>query len=168
LTDEHGKTPEPVCTWQFNFDFDVDKDQSAKNSITMLKDSGIDFDRLKRKGISPFTFAEKVMQSGLVLNDRVHWICFHGNYDFAYYLKIMMNDYLPSTREQFFEYIRLFFPNVYDLKTIVPMLHPMLDGLGLNRIADSLGISRVGITHQAGSDSFVTAKIFFNLKDKQP
>jgi len=93
--DEHGKTPEPVCTWQFNFDFDLDKDQSAKNSITMLKDSGIDFDRLKRKGISPFTFAEKVMQSGLVLNERVHWICFHGNYDFAYYLKIMMNDYLP-------------------------------------------------------------------------
>jgi len=44
----------------------------------------------------------------------------------------------------------------------------MLDGLGLNRIADSLGICRIGITHQAGSDSFVTAKIFSVLKEKQP
>ena len=79
-----------------------------------------------------------------------------------------MNELLPNSRDKFFEYIRIFFPNVYDLKTIVPIFHPMLDGSGLTRIADMLGIDRVGITHQAGSDSFVTAKIFFNLKEKQP
>lgn len=168
LMDENGKTPEPVCTWQFNFDYDLDTELNARTSIIMLKESGIDFNKLKRKGISPNMFAEKVTQSGLVLNDRVHWICFHGSYDFAYYLKIMMNDFLPNSREKFFEYIRLFFPNVYDLKTIVPMFHPMLDGSGLTRIADMLGIDRVGITHQAGSDSFVTAKIFFNLKENSP
>lgn len=26
LMDENGKTPEPVCTWQFNFNFDIDFD----------------------------------------------------------------------------------------------------------------------------------------------
>lgn len=26
LMDENGKTPEPICTWQFNFNFDIDQD----------------------------------------------------------------------------------------------------------------------------------------------
>ena len=92
LSDENGKTPEPVSTWQFNFNFDIDNDEKAMNSIQILKESGIDFQRLKRRGMSPMYFAEKVTQSGLVLNDNLYWLCFHGNYDFAYLLKVMMND----------------------------------------------------------------------------
>jgi CCR4-NOT transcription complex subunit 7/8 len=95
LMDENGKAPEPVCTWQFNFNFNIDTDKNHSASIMMLKEHGIDFTSLKHRGISPLYFAEKVMQSGIVLNDKVHWICFHGSYDFAYFLKIMMNDYLP-------------------------------------------------------------------------
>jgi CCR4-NOT transcription complex subunit 7/8 len=60
LMDENGVTPEPICTWQFNFNFDIDKDTKNDNSITMLKDSGIDFQKLKRRGIPPLYFAEKV------------------------------------------------------------------------------------------------------------
>jgi CCR4-NOT transcription complex subunit 7/8 len=26
LSDENGKLPEPVSTWQFNFNFDIDND----------------------------------------------------------------------------------------------------------------------------------------------
>ena len=29
LMDENGKPPEPICTWQFNFEFDLEKEQSA-------------------------------------------------------------------------------------------------------------------------------------------
>lgn len=61
-------------------------------SIQVLKDSGIDFQKLKHRGISPLYFAEKVISSGLVLNDNLYWLCFHGNYDFAYLLKLMMNE----------------------------------------------------------------------------
>lgn len=60
LTDENGKAPEPVSTWQFNFNFDVDADEGYPTSIQLLKDSGIDFTKLKRRGISPLYFAEKV------------------------------------------------------------------------------------------------------------
>lgn len=95
LMDENGQTPEPVCTWQFNFNFDIEKDTKNENSITMLKESGINFQTLKNRGIPPLYFAEKVTQSGMVLNDRVNWICFHGSFDFAYFLKVLMNDYLP-------------------------------------------------------------------------
>lgn len=101
LSDENGKSPEPVSTWQFNFNIDIDVDEYLPASISLLKDSGIDFQKLKKKGINPLYFAEKLTQSGLVLNDRVNWICFHGCYDFAYFLKIMTNEALPQSRDNF-------------------------------------------------------------------
>jgi CCR4-NOT transcription complex subunit 7/8 len=92
LSDENGKLPEPVSTWQFNFNFDIETDYKSMDSINILKESGIDFQKLQRRGINPQYFAEKVIQSGMVLNDRVYWICFHGNQDFAYLLRTLTND----------------------------------------------------------------------------
>jgi CCR4-NOT transcription complex subunit 7/8 len=43
LSDENGKLPEPVSTWQFNFNFDIDADFKSMDSINILKESGIDF-----------------------------------------------------------------------------------------------------------------------------
>jgi hypothetical protein len=28
---------------------------------------------------------------GIVLNDDIKWICFHGSFDFAYFLKLLIN-----------------------------------------------------------------------------
>lgn len=168
LMDENGKTPEPVCTWQFNFNFDEEHDNKFDQSIKMLKDSGINFDKLKSRGINPLYFAEKVTQSGMVLNDKINWICFHGSFDFAYFLKIMTNDMLPANKENFFKLLTIFFPNIYDIKSFIACFYPTLETAGLNRIADTLDIPRVGTNHQAGSDSYVTAKVFSHLKEKQP
>lgn len=99
LSDENGVVPEPVSTWQFNFNFDLDIENKSMNSIKLLQDSGIDFQKLKRHGIHPLYFAEKLTASGLVLNDKVHWICFHGSSDFAYFLKIMTNEMLPKSKD---------------------------------------------------------------------
>lgn len=117
LSDEEGNVPQPVCSWQFNFHFDLDVDKKAQNSISLLKNSGIDFDQLKINGIPAQYFSEKVTTSKLVLNDRVHWICFHGCYDYAYFLKIMMNEPLPNKRNEFEKLMSHFFPNVYDIKS---------------------------------------------------
>ena len=120
---------------------------------------------MKRHGINPLYFAEKVTASGLVLNDRVQWICYHGAYDFADFLKLMMNETLPQYRDQFFNYLKLFFPNIYDIKSFFHEFSDHLDNVGgLNRIADILGIERIGMKHQAGSDSLVTSAVFFKLK----
>lgn len=61
LSDENGKVPEPVSTWQFNFIFDLDNEKKSMNSINLLQNCGIDFNKLKRHGIDPLYFAEKVI-----------------------------------------------------------------------------------------------------------
>lgn len=136
LSDENGKFPEPISTWQFNFNFDIDNDNKANSSIQLLQSCGIDFSKLKRHGIHPLYFAEKVTQSGLVLNERVHWICFHGCYDFAYFLKVMMNEALPKTREHFKSFLKIFFPNIYDIKSFQHEFSDLFESGGLNRLAD--------------------------------
>lgn len=43
LANEKGEYPEPQCTWQFNFKFNVAKDEYNASSIELLKQSGINF-----------------------------------------------------------------------------------------------------------------------------
>lgn len=57
----------------------------------MLTDAGIDFPKHAQKGIPFHAFAEYMMTSGLVLNPDIHWVCFHGDFDFGYILKSITN-----------------------------------------------------------------------------
>lgn len=59
----------------------------------------------------------------------------------------MMNEPLPTERNLFNQYMKAFFPNVYDIKAFQLEFPEMLEGGGLNRIATLLDIQRVGITH---------------------
>ena len=152
--------PKPVSTWQFNFDWDIDTERKAEVSINKLKECGLDFNNFKHHGINPLYFSEKVMTSGLVLNDRLTWICFHGNQDFGFLIKIMMNENLPTTRQTFEKYLQHYIPNVLDIKTFMGNFN--LYG-GLEKIAKQLSIVRMGSQHQAGSDSLVTLQVLFRL-----
>ena len=96
MSDAKGRMPSPVSTWQFNFDFDELLDYKDKKSIAMLVNSGIDFELLKSHGIPPSYFGEKIINSGLVLNFSLTWICFHGCFDMAYFLKLLTQDKLPQ------------------------------------------------------------------------
>ena len=160
LSDEHGNLPTPVSTWQFNFDWDIDSERKAEVSINKLKECGLDFNNFKHHGINPQYFAEKVMASGLVLNDRLTWICFHGNQDFGFLIKLMMNENLPSTRQNFEKFLQHYIPNVLDIKSFMHSFN--LYG-GLEKIAKQLHIVRMGSQHQAGSDALVTLQGLFRL-----
>jgi hypothetical protein len=83
-------------------------------------------------------------------------------------LRTLTNDFLPYDRKVFQNHLNIFFPNVYDIKTISPMLSPIFESGGLNRLADSMNIQRIGSNHQAGSDSLTTSKVFFKLKQQFP
>ncbi|GAD91868.1 CCR4-NOT core complex subunit Caf1, putative [Paecilomyces variotii No. 5] len=171
------------CTWQFNFKFSLENDMYAQESTSMLAKAGIDFTMHDKNGIDPFEFGALLMSSGLVLLDDVHWISFHSGYDFGYLMKIMLCQPLPDDEEEFHKLLNIFFPSLFDIKYLMkhagrnqavndspltPAAAQILTNLGqksgLQDIADELGVKRVGIAHQAGSDSLVTGEIYWKMR----
>ena len=75
----------------------------AEDSVELLQNSGIQFDRCEntipifttvfprsrheREGIETVDFAEMLLVSGTVLLDDVKWLSFHSGYDFGYLLR---------------------------------------------------------------------------------
>ncbi len=163
LTNSKGEFPKnyPYHTWQFNFEFDKDKDKILTSSLNLLEDCGIDFAKLKKKGIKHKKFAEYFMTSGLVLNPDITWVSFHGCYDFGYLLKLLLNSNLPDNENDFLCDLNTYFINFYDIRTLVKG-KDKLQG-GLNKLAQNLDIYREGKIHQAGSDSVVTIDVYFKL-----
>lgn len=163
LSDENGETPAECTTWQFNFSFSLQEDMYAPDSIALLRDAGIDFARHATDGIDVLAFAEILMATGLVLNDQITWISFAGGYDFCYLIKVLTAELLPEQETKFFSILHIFFPNLYDIRYLM-MCTDRLYG-GLNRVAEVLGCQRVGVKHQAGSDSLLTLDVFFRIKE---
>ena len=162
LSDASGNYPPDTSTWQFNLKFDLKSDIYSEDSIQLLKSSGINFDMHMKEGIEPMEFAELFTVSGLVLNEDVVFITFHSGYDFAYLLKTLTFQKLPESQNGFYQLLKTFFPAFYDIKHIVRGIDQYRGGL--NRLAEELGIKRIGRTHQGGSDSLVTLETFFKLK----
>ena len=75
------------CLLQFNFKFNLSEDMYAEDSVELLENSGIQFDRHEREGIETVHFAEILLVSGIVLLDNVKWLSFHSGYDFGYLLR---------------------------------------------------------------------------------
>ena len=123
----------------------------AQESTTMLAKAGIDFSMHQRDGIDPFEFGALLISSGLVLLDDVHWVSFHSGYDFGYLMK-------HAGRNQ----------AVNGGSPLTPAASQILINLGqksgLQDIADELGVKRLGIAHQAGSDSLVTGELFWKMR----
>ncbi|XP_031091366.1 probable CCR4-associated factor 1 homolog 6 [Ipomoea triloba] len=168
FSDEKGNLPtcgtDKYCIWQFNFrEFNPNEDVFASDSIELLRQSGIDFEKNTEKGIEARRFGELLMSSGIVLNDNVHWVTFHSGYDFGYLLKILTCQALPETQPGFFALINMYFPVVFDIKHLMKFCNSLHGGL--NKLAELLEVERVGVCHQAGSDSLLTACTFRKLKD---
>ena len=164
LSDKDGNFPKDFSTWQFNFKFDVENDICTPESINLLETAGINFNKFLQRGICPSLFAEHMISSGLVLNDNVNWVTFHGIYDLAYLLKLLTNQKLPDNEELLMEDLDLYFNNYYDIRHIIKDLH-WLRG-SLTKLSSYFGIQRVGSAHQAGSDSLVTSKLFFKIVEQ--
>lgn len=143
--------------WQFNFHFDNGVDRYAPDSMDFLAQAGFDFTRHATEGLSMEAFGERLTASGLVLSDEVHWISFHGMYDFAYLLKLLTGDSMPVTLPAFDEALDTFFPKRLDIKRHLPKG-------SLSRLGEDYGIRRKGIAHQGGSDAFLTLEIFLQME----
>lgn len=168
FSDENGNLPtcgtDKYCIWQFNFrEFSVSEDIFANDSIELLRQCGIDFKKNNEMGIEANRFGELLMSSGIVLNDNVHWVTFHSGYDFGYLLKLLTCRDLPDTQAGFFDLINMYFPMLYDIKHLMKFCNSLHGGL--NKLAELLEVERIGICHQAGSDSLLTSCAFKKLKD---
>jgi CCR4-NOT transcription complex subunit 7/8 len=179
-------TPSPF-SWQFNFAFSLSADMYAQESTTMLEKAGIDFAMHEKNGIEPHQFGALLYSSGLVLEPEVNWISFHSGYDFGYLMKIMLQMALPEDEGEFHKLLNIFFPSLYDIKFLLKhaarnqtvndnsqqltgeagtILQKLQTKSGLQDIADELGINRIGIAHQAGSDSLLTGQVYFKMREK--
>ncbi|MCI29127.1 CCR4-associated factor 1-like protein 11, partial [Trifolium medium] len=92
FSDENGNLPDfgtsNCFIWEFNFcDFNVKRDLHNKDSIDLLRRQGINFNCNVIHGVNLFHFFELMARSGLVRNERVTWVTFHGTYDFGYLVK---------------------------------------------------------------------------------
>ncbi|CAG2164331.1 unnamed protein product [Oppiella nova] len=169
LMDGYGRTPYDrvgVSTWQFNFRFNLNVDKHSADSIHLLMSSELNFQRLATEGIVSQDFAEQLMASGLVLNDKCEWISFHGAYDFGYLIKILTDAPLPPMLRAFHELLRIYFPVIFDVKLILNAFNGHTGGL--QEEAQNLGLRRFGRPHQAGSDSLLTGQLFFRVLDAYP
>lgn len=79
-------------------------------------------------------FAELLLSSNIILNDDIQWVCFHGGFDFSYFLKLLVNEALPDSQEAFTHSLSLYFPVFYDLKFLVKDHETYKHG-GLNKLA---------------------------------
>ncbi|VVA91488.1 unnamed protein product [Arabis nemorensis] len=169
LSDEQGNLPtcgtnKKQCVWQFNFrEFNLKTDMFAIDSIDLLRQSGIDFAKNREFGIESNRFAQLLMGSGVVLNDKIQWITFHCGYDFGYLLKLLTGKNLPEKQSEFFSRVKMFFPVLYDIKHLMDFCSGVYGGL--SKAADKLEVKRVGISHQAGSDSLLTLRVFRKMKE---
>ncbi|KAG5249773.1 CCR4-ASSOCIATED FACTOR 1-like protein 6-RELATED [Salix viminalis] len=168
FSDDQGNLPtcgtDKYCIWQFNFrEFNVNEDVFANDSIELLRQSGIDLNKNNENGIDAVRFGELLMSSGIVLNDNVYWVTFHSGYDFGYLLKLLTCQNLPDTQAGFFNLINMYFPTLYDIKHLMKFCNSLHGGL--NKLAELLEVERIGICHQAGSDSLLTACTFRKLKE---
>ena len=163
IMNEKGEYPKnyPYHTWQFNLEFDKNIDKYHPTSMNLLKQSGIDFEKLKKRGINHKIFAEYLMTSNLVLNPDIKWVSFQGSYDFGYLLRLLLGKELPEKEEDFIDLLDLYFMNYYDIRMLVKGYQNMQGGL--NRLAEQLNVQRLGMIHQAGSDSMITSDVFFKL-----
>jgi len=162
LSNEKGERPKP-STWQFNFYFDREKNMSAQESMHVLEQAEIDFEKLGRDGIHIDTFAEEITTSGLLMNKKIVWVSFHSSYDFGYLISAIRGTDLPHSVEEFTGILTKVFPCFYDIKYLINLLG--MKG-GLQDLADELKIQRIGTQHQAGSDSLLTLDVFRALREK--
>ena len=144
LTNEKGEYPNnyPYHTWQFNLEFDKNTEMFKANSINLLEECGINFGKLKKKGIKHNIFAQYFMISNLVLNPDIYWVSFQGSYDFGYLLKLLLNMNLPEREDEFINMLNLYFINYYDIRIFTKGNDNYYGGL--NKIAEQLGVKREG------------------------
>jgi hypothetical protein len=155
-----------VGAWQFNFKFSLTEDMFATESIDLLERAGVEFDSLEDHGVTHAAFGELLISSGLVLDEDITFVTYHGGYALAYLLKLMTCRDMPATVDHFVDVTRLHLPRLWDLRYAMHKYKPSWSGGSLDNLASEFGIKREATLapHQAGADAFLALKTFFAME----
>ncbi|CAN0871577.1 Probable CCR4-associated factor 1 homolog 1 [Linum grandiflorum] len=152
--------------WQFNFQFDLDRDLYCQKSIDFLTTHGIDFQKLKTHGVDRVKFAS--MFAALIGRRQtpITWVTFHGVYDYTHIVKAVTFRPVAESSQVFLDVLGRVFDSVVDVKFMANFFKETGSEIGLQKLADALGVKRSGEAHTAASDSLLTALVYFELKSK--
>lgn len=140
--------------WTFNLQFDARVDTHTEESLTFLREAGLDFPRLRRDGVSALALGQRLGNSRLVGLTAPCWVTFAGSYDWGYLLKLVtMGRALPVTTIAFDKVLEVYCPKRRELRDSLPS--GSLETLGRRH-----GIERWGAAHTAGSDALLTLELF--------
>ncbi|KAK3032534.1 hypothetical protein RJ639_036773 [Escallonia herrerae] len=95
----------------------------------------IDFTKNNQMVMDSSRFGELLMSLGVVLNDCMQWVTFHGGYDFGYLRKLLTCQDLLDTQAGFFDLLNVYFPMVYDIKHLMKFCNSLQGDL--NKLARS-------------------------------
>jgi CCR4-NOT transcription complex subunit 7/8 len=76
-------------------------DKYNHDSIRLLENAGLNFDKHNSDGIPHSVFGEYFISSGLLLNSSLKWVAFNSAFDFGYLLKIITSQSLPHSESEF-------------------------------------------------------------------
>lgn len=171
------------CTWVFNFQFSTEEDMVAEKQAEFLKQQGVDFDKHEREGIDVNKFGSRLFGTGLVCDPAVTWLSFHGGYDLGYLYKICQKGQMPNEETEWNQMRKNIFPNSFDIKYMMKSAvrhqsqHPSSQDTAtteilrhfetkpaLETLLELFQIDRLPGFNHAGSDSYVTGRVFFEVK----
>ncbi|KNA20986.1 hypothetical protein SOVF_047370 [Spinacia oleracea] len=125
-------------------------------------------------------FMEKFRKVWVDFHGKVKWFTFSSYVDIAYLVALLEKQPLPNliTRlkkqesdeeeDGFVELVQRWFGRVYDLKVMGKHQEVFLGNnkfLGLEKLAEMIGVKRLGKEHDAASDSLLTAEILRRFRE---
>ncbi|XP_004151393.1 putative CCR4-associated factor 1 homolog 8 [Cucumis sativus] len=151
-------------SWVFTFsDFDEQTDLSSPTSMQYLKNNkGFEFKKQRKDGIPSAEFRRAFLP--IFSSNRItKWITFHGIYDVAYLLKLMIIKAMPESMVEFAIIAQRFLGTVNDLKYMIGHCERLMKGeLGLKRLAELLDVNDT--VFSGGSDSLLIALAYVKMK----
>ncbi|CAN0873537.1 Putative CCR4-associated factor 1 homolog 8, partial [Linum grandiflorum] len=122
--------------WQFNFKIDLVRDLYYQKSIGFLTTHGIDFQKLKTRGVDRVKFGS--MFAALIGRRQtpITWVTFHGVYDYTHIVKAVTFCPVVESSQVFLDVLRRVFDSVVDVKFMANFFKESGSAIGLQKLAD--------------------------------
>ncbi|CAL5013846.1 unnamed protein product [Urochloa decumbens] len=156
-----------VMAVEINFHLDVQSRSYNSVSIDFLQEQGHCLDEHRHRGVLPECVFAGLLQHLPFSDQSVTWITYHGDRDFGFLLRLLQSrgrgsTLLPPDRATFLHQVREKFPVFYDVRVLAQIVTHGFAGR-LTKLAEDLGIGRIGEAHFAGSDAILTLSCFRNI-----